>query len=125
MVLHRPAETATLFGMPIYQRADFDFDAPLGRYSPDRAVNIGNNAWALNPYYAVTLYPAKHFETSWRVHYTLDLHRPPPRQHPLRHHPDQPLQRDRLLPDHQKCLRRRHAPPGWTDVRDQGGDGIE
>jgi hypothetical protein len=39
----------------------FDFDAPLGRYSPDRPVNIGNNAWALNPYCAVTLYPAKRF----------------------------------------------------------------
>jgi len=39
----------------------FDFDAPLGRYSPDHPVNIGNNAWALNPYCAVTLYPAKRF----------------------------------------------------------------
>jgi hypothetical protein len=69
----------TLFGMPIYQRADLDIDAPLGRYSPDRPVNIGNNAWALNPYYAVTLYPAKRFETSWRVHYLWNAtnHAPP------------------------------------------------
>jgi hypothetical protein len=69
----------TLFGMPIYQRVDFDFDAPLGRYSPDRPVNIGNNAWALNPYYAVTLFPAKRFETSWRVHYLWNAtnHAPP------------------------------------------------
>ena len=65
--------------MPIYQRADFDFDAPLGRYSPGRPVNIGNEAWALNPYYAVTLYPAKRFETSWRVHYLWNStnHAPP------------------------------------------------
>jgi hypothetical protein len=47
----------TLFGMPIYQRATFDIDAPIGRYSRDRPVNIGNNAWALNPYYAVTSIP--------------------------------------------------------------------
>jgi hypothetical protein len=69
----------TLFGMPIYQRADFDFYAPLGRYSPDRPVNIGSNAWSLNPYYAATLYPAKHFETSWRVHYLWNStnHAPP------------------------------------------------
>jgi len=68
-----------LFGMPIYQRVDLDFDAPLGRYSPDRAVNIGNNAWALNPYYVVTLYPAKRFETSWRIHYLWNStnHAPP------------------------------------------------
>lgn len=58
-----------LFDIPIYQRLDFDFDAPIGRYSPDRPVNIGNNAWALNPYYVVTLYPTKRIETSWRVHY--------------------------------------------------------
>jgi hypothetical protein len=69
----------TLFGMPIYQRADFNFDAPLGRYSPDRPVNIGNHAWAINPYYAITLYPAKRFETSWRVHYLWNStnHAPP------------------------------------------------
>jgi hypothetical protein len=69
----------TLFGMPIYQRAVFDVYTPLGRYSPDRPVNIGNNAWALNPYYAVTLYPAKRFETSWRVHYLWNAtnHAPP------------------------------------------------
>ena len=68
-----------LFGMTIYQRVDFDFDAPLGRYSPGRAVNIGSNAWAINPYYVVTLYPAKRVETSWRVHYLWNStnHTPP------------------------------------------------
>jgi hypothetical protein len=69
----------TLFGMPIYQRATFDFDAPAGRYSPDRPVNIGNNAWDIHPYYAVTLFPAKRIETSWRIHYLWDAtnHAPP------------------------------------------------
>jgi hypothetical protein len=58
-----------LFGMPIYQRATLDFDAPLGKYSQNANVNIGNNAWEINPYYAVTLFPTKKLETSWRVHY--------------------------------------------------------
>jgi hypothetical protein len=69
----------TLFGMPIYQRADFDFAAPLGRYSADRPVNIGSNAWTLDPYYAATIYPTKRTETSWRVHYLWNStnHSPP------------------------------------------------
>jgi hypothetical protein len=69
----------TLYGMPIYQRVTFDIDAPVGRYSPDRPVNIGNNAWDIHPYYAVTLFPAKRIETSWRVHYLWDAtnHAPP------------------------------------------------
>jgi hypothetical protein len=32
-------------------------------------VNIGSNAWDIYPYYAVTLFPVRHFETSWRIHY--------------------------------------------------------
>jgi hypothetical protein len=69
----------TLYGMSIYQRVTFDIDAPVGRYSPGRPVNIGNNAWDIHPYYAVTLYPAKRIETSWRVHYLWDAtnHAPP------------------------------------------------
>jgi len=69
----------TLFGMPIYQRADLDVYTPTGHYSPNHPVNIGSNAWSLNPYYAVTLYPAKRFETSWRVHYLWNStnHAPP------------------------------------------------
>ena len=69
----------TLYGMPIYQRVTLDIDAPVGRYSPDRPVNIGNNAWDIHPYYAVTLFPAKRIETSWRVHYIWDAinHAPP------------------------------------------------
>ena len=52
----------TVFGTPIYQRVTFDMDAPIGHYSPDSAVNIGNNAWDIHPYYAVTLFPAKRIE---------------------------------------------------------------
>jgi hypothetical protein len=69
----------SLFGMPIYQRVDFDFNAPLGQYSPRQAVNLGNNAWALNPYYAATLFPTKRLETSLRVYYLWNStnHAPP------------------------------------------------
>jgi hypothetical protein len=59
----------SLFGMPIYQRAVLDIDAPTGNYSRYANVNIGNNAWDVQPYYAVTLFPIKKLETSWRVHY--------------------------------------------------------
>ena len=58
-----------LGGVPIYQRAVLDLDAPTGKYSPDATVNIGSNAWDIQPYYAVTLFPTKRMETSWRVHY--------------------------------------------------------
>jgi hypothetical protein len=44
--------------MPIHQRADLDVDAPLGCYSPDRPVNLGDNGSDVHPNYAVTLYPA-------------------------------------------------------------------
>ena len=58
-----------VWGVPIYQRAVLDLDAPTGKYSPNAAVNIGSNAWDIQPYYAVTLFPLKRMETSWRVHY--------------------------------------------------------
>src|SRR5271168_1030245 len=69
----------TLFGMPIYQRADLVVYTPLGRYSAGRPVSIGTNTWSLNPYYAVTIFPTKRFETSWRVHYLWNStnHAPP------------------------------------------------
>jgi hypothetical protein len=57
-----------LWGVPIYQRAVLDLDAPTGKYSPNATVNIGSNTWDIQPYYAVTLFPMKRMETSWRVH---------------------------------------------------------
>jgi hypothetical protein len=59
----------SLFGIPIYQRALLDIDTPVGRYSRYANVNIGNYAWDIHPYYAVTLFPIKKLETSWRIHY--------------------------------------------------------
>ena len=58
-----------VFGIAIDQRADVDFDLPTGQYSRTSNVNIGNNAFTVHPYYVITAFPAKRFETSWRVHY--------------------------------------------------------
>jgi hypothetical protein len=59
-----------LFGMPIYQRVLADFEVPTGAYSAKAgAVNIGNHAWTVHPYYAFTLQPSKRLETSWRISY--------------------------------------------------------
>jgi hypothetical protein len=53
----------------IVQRAVLDFDLPAGEYQRDSAVNISSNAFTVHPYYAITVYPVKKVETSWRVHY--------------------------------------------------------
>ena len=58
-----------LFGKPLYQRVVVDLDVPLGQYSANTAVNIGSNAFDIQPYYAITLFPVKRLETSWRIHY--------------------------------------------------------
>ncbi|AEU37795.1 SphA family protein [Granulicella mallensis] len=55
--------------VPIDQRVVFDFDLPVGAYTRSSAVNIGANAFTVHPYYAVTAFPLKRIETSWRVHY--------------------------------------------------------
>jgi hypothetical protein len=56
-------------GMAIDQRFTADFDLPTGQYSRNSAVNINTNAFTVHPYYAVTVFPKKRIETSWRVHY--------------------------------------------------------
>jgi hypothetical protein len=53
----------------IDQRLDLDFDLPTGEYSRASSVNVSSHAFTVHPYYAVTVFPAKHVETSWRVHY--------------------------------------------------------
>jgi hypothetical protein len=58
-----------VFGMAIDQRVTADFDLPTGQYSRTAAVNIRSNAFTVHPYYAVTVFPNKRIETSWRVHY--------------------------------------------------------
>ncbi len=58
-----------ILGMAIDQRIVADFDLPTGQYSRTSNVNIGGNAFTVHPYYAVTAFPVKRLETSWRVHY--------------------------------------------------------
>lgn len=56
-------------GIAIDQRLTVDFDLPTGEYSRSSAVNINSNAFTVHPYYAITAFPDKRIETSWRVHY--------------------------------------------------------
>jgi hypothetical protein len=58
-----------VFGMPIYQRFVADFGIPVGEYSPTAAVNLGSNTFNVQPYYAITAFPKKRIESSWRIHY--------------------------------------------------------
>ena len=53
----------------IQQRVVLDFDLPTGEYRRDSMVNLSGHAFTVHPYYAITAYPAKRLETSWRVHY--------------------------------------------------------
>jgi hypothetical protein len=58
-----------VLGMAIDQRITADFDLPTGQYSRSSNVNISGNAFTVHPYYAITAFPEKRIETSWRVHY--------------------------------------------------------
>ncbi|MBI5578973.1 MAG: transporter [Deltaproteobacteria bacterium] len=58
-----------LFGLPFFQRLDILLKLPTGDYSRHSAVNVGNNVYSFNPYYAVTLVPAPRLEFSSRLHY--------------------------------------------------------
>jgi hypothetical protein len=55
--------------VPIDQRVVVDFDLPVGVYARSSALNIGANTFTVHPYYAITAFPIKRIETSWRVHY--------------------------------------------------------
>jgi len=43
-----------VLGMAIDQRVTVDFDLPTGQYSRASNVNIGDNAFTVHPYYAVS-----------------------------------------------------------------------
>jgi len=58
-----------VLGMAIDQRVVADFDLPTGQYSRTSNVKISSNAFTAHPYYAITVFPEKRIETSWRVHY--------------------------------------------------------
>jgi len=51
------------------QRFAADFWLPVGDYSPTKSVNISSHTFLANPNYAVTVFPLRRVESSWRVHY--------------------------------------------------------
>jgi len=51
------------------QRALLDLTVPIGKYSDQRAVNIGNHFVMINPYYAFTYKWKRKLEVSTRFHY--------------------------------------------------------
>ena len=51
------------------QRAILDLTVPIGKYSDQRPVNIGNNFVTINPYYAFTYEWTNKLEVSVRLHY--------------------------------------------------------
>ena len=51
------------------QRVALDFDLPTGEYQQAAKINLSNHAFDVQPYYALTLFPSRHLESSWRVHY--------------------------------------------------------
>ena len=59
----------TIGPIGIVQRFVLDFELPVGEYRRDLPVSLSSNTLTVHPYYAVTLFPAKRLETSWRVHY--------------------------------------------------------
>jgi hypothetical protein len=63
----------------VQQRVVFDFDLPSGQYERSSAVNLSSHAFTVHPYYAVTVFPTSHWETSWRIHYLWNSvnHAPP------------------------------------------------
>jgi hypothetical protein len=50
-------------------RAEFALTIPVGKYSDQRPVNIGNHFVLINPLYAVTYEWKRKFEVSARLHY--------------------------------------------------------
>ena len=58
-----------LFGRPYWQRLNFNLTVPIGHYDPDRLVNIGTNAYRVNPHYAFSWFASDVWEVSGRFHY--------------------------------------------------------
>ncbi len=51
------------------QRFVLDFDLSTGEYRRTANLSLSNHAFDVHPYYAMTFYPSRHLESSWRVHY--------------------------------------------------------
>ncbi len=58
-----------LLGRPFWQRFNFNFTVPIGRYDRKRAANMSTNSYRINPHYAATWMFADQWEISARFHY--------------------------------------------------------
>lgn len=58
-----------IFGMPYFHRLDLAGVLPTGQYNRDKPINIGNNVFSFDPYYAFTVVPTDKLELSARLHY--------------------------------------------------------
>ncbi len=62
-------EEKRIGSLRLIQRFVLDFDLPTGEYQQSEKLSLSNHAFDVQPYYAVTVFPSKHLESSWRVHY--------------------------------------------------------
>jgi hypothetical protein len=53
----------------LWQSVEFDVLAPTGAYDRHLAVNPGSHAWAIDPFYAATLFMTPNLSVSGRFHY--------------------------------------------------------
>jgi hypothetical protein len=58
-----------ILGMSYFHRLNFTFIVPTGKYDEKSKVNIGNNLYSIDPYYAFTLIITPKLETSCRFQY--------------------------------------------------------
>lgn len=58
-----------LFGKPYFHRLDLTVMLPTGQYDRNQPINIGDNLFSVNPYYAFTYIPTDNLELSARLHY--------------------------------------------------------
>ncbi|MCZ0737442.1 SphA family protein [Phreatobacter sp. AB_2022a] len=58
-----------LLGRPFWQRLNLNVTLPTGAYDNLAPLNIGTNAWVLNPHYAFTYEVSDDWEVSGRLHY--------------------------------------------------------
>ncbi|MES2264260.1 MAG: transporter [Pseudomonadota bacterium] len=57
-------------GHPMFvHRLEFDVIFPTGRHDRQSDLNQGSGAYAVNPYWAATLFLGPQWEVSWRLHY--------------------------------------------------------
>ena len=58
-----------LSGKAFFSRFSVLTELPTGSYDRSRTVNVGHNSTNVFAYYAITIFPREHLETSWRINY--------------------------------------------------------